>query len=240
MDDVCLIHHALTTLQQMLNIANHVAKKYHIEFGAAKCKVVKIGPGLKSKITLNNTTLEKVPKYKYLGKIYNSKGHLVTESKITAVMQKILSETGDKEFKGRIMKAIWQCIEATLVPIMTYSSESWDPIKTEEGQIQKKFNTSTKTTTNLPQGTPTTILLKETGFIPMKHETNMKNIMQARRLEEKTERSLIKDNTTGDRKWMKKTIEIMEQYQLQRWHLKLKKEALKKITNQTKNQREVG
>ena len=115
MDDVCLIHHDLTTLQQMLDITNHVAKKYHIEFGAAKCKVVKIGPGQKSKITLNNTTLEEVPKYKYLGKIYNSKGNLEehlkeTESKVTAAMQKILSETGDKEFKGMRMKAIWQCI----------------------------------------------------------------------------------------------------------------------------------
>ena len=134
MDDVCLIHHDLTTLQQMLDITNHVAKKYHIEFGAAKCKVVKIGPGQKSKITLNNTTLEEVPKYKYLGKIYNSKGNLEehlkeTESKVTAAMQKILSETGDKEFKGMRMKAIWQCIEATIVPILTYSSESWDPTK---------------------------------------------------------------------------------------------------------------
>ena len=43
-------------------------KKYHIEFGAAKCKVVRIGPDQESKITLNNTTLEEVPKYKYLGK----------------------------------------------------------------------------------------------------------------------------------------------------------------------------
>ena len=119
-------------------------------------------------------------------------------------MQKILSETGDKEFKGMRMKAIWQCIEATIVPIMTYSSESWDPTKNKEEQIQKIFNTAIQTTMNLPPGTPTTILLKETGFIPMKHEINMKRIMQARRVEEKTERSLIKDYTTGDSKWMKK------------------------------------
>ena len=57
-------------------ITNHVAKKYHIEFGAAKCKVVRIGPGQKSKITLNNTVLKEVSKYKHLGKIYNTKGNL--------------------------------------------------------------------------------------------------------------------------------------------------------------------
>ena len=66
----------------------------------------------------------------------------------------------------------------------------------------------------------------------MKHEINMKRIMQARRVEEKTESSLIKDNTAGDSKWMEKTMKIMEQYQLKRWHLKLKKEALKKIIKQ--------
>ena len=86
-------------------------------------------PGPKSKKTLNNTTLEEVTKYTYLGKIYNSKGNLEehlkkTENKIIAAMQKILSETGDKEFNRMRMKAIWQCIEATIVPILTYSSES--------------------------------------------------------------------------------------------------------------------
>ena len=45
MDDVCLIHSDRNELQEMLDITNHVAKKYHIEFGAAKCKVVKIGRG---------------------------------------------------------------------------------------------------------------------------------------------------------------------------------------------------
>ena len=43
MDDVCLIHHDPKILQEMLDITNHVALKYHIEFGAAKCKVVRIG-----------------------------------------------------------------------------------------------------------------------------------------------------------------------------------------------------
>ena len=36
MDNVCLIHHDLETLQEMLDTTNHVALKYHIQFGAAK------------------------------------------------------------------------------------------------------------------------------------------------------------------------------------------------------------
>ena len=48
MDDVCLIHHDLKKLQEILDVTNHVANKYHIQFGAAKCKVIKIGRGKKS------------------------------------------------------------------------------------------------------------------------------------------------------------------------------------------------
>ena len=130
------------------------------------------------------------------------------------------------------MKVIWQCIEATIIPILTYGWESWDPTKKEEEQIQKMFNTALEMTMSLPQGTPTTVLLKKTGFITVKHEINLKRIMQARRVEEKTGRSIIKDIMTENSIWMKKTMEIMEQYHLQWWHLKLKKDALKKIVKQ--------
>ena len=63
--------------------------------------------------------------------------------------------------------------------------------------------------------------------------------MQARRVEEKTESSLIKDNTTGDSKWMEKnngnngtvpTKEVAPETE----------ERSHKENNQTKNQKEVG
>ena len=53
MDDVCLVHYDFAKLQKILNITNHVARKYHVEFGAAKCKVVKIGKGITSQLRLN-------------------------------------------------------------------------------------------------------------------------------------------------------------------------------------------
>ena len=56
--------------------------------------------------------------------------------------------------------------------------------------------------------------------------------MQARRIEEKEGNSLIKDNTTENSTWMKKTMEIMEKYHIQKWHLRLKKNTLKKILKQ--------
>ena len=77
MDDVCLIHHNLKTLQEMLDITNHVALNYHIELGSAKCKVVRIGKWKnKSGIKLNGQTLEEVDMYKYLGELISKKNNM--------------------------------------------------------------------------------------------------------------------------------------------------------------------
>jgi len=233
MDDVCLIHHDPNTLQKMLDITNHVAKKYHIVFGAAKCKVVKIGPGKTSNIKLDGTVLEEVHKYKYLGKTYNSKGNLAdhlseTEGKVMAATQKIMAETGNADFKGIRMQAIWQLVEATIIPTITYGSESWDPTQKELDEVQKIMNTSLKTLMNLPKGTPTIPLLKETGFLPIKHIINTKRILQAHRIEAKTGKSLIKENTRKEQSiWMKKTLDLMKEYKIPEEVLQHSKEASK-------------
>ena len=93
MDDVCLVHHDLEILQEMPDMTNHVALKCHIQFGAAKCKVIRKGRGTKSNLKLNGKTLERYTRthiqvYKYLGEFINNKmgggggggGHLLWES----------------------------------------------------------------------------------------------------------------------------------------------------------------
>ena len=74
MDDVALISTEITKLQQMLDITDETANKYHIEFGEPKSKVLKIGKDpypqhfhlgqMKLKFTDNN---------KYIGEVYNEK-----------------------------------------------------------------------------------------------------------------------------------------------------------------------
>ena len=183
MDDVCLIHSDRDELQQMLDITNHVAKKYHIEFGAAKFKVVKMGKGPSSKLILNGQTLEEVEAYKYLGEIINNKGNLSAhitelEKKIQAATQNIITETGNKEFKGIKMEAVWQLVDSVIIPILTYGAEGWDPTKTELQQIQTTMNKALKTLLFLPQQTPTSI--QETGYLPI--ERMIKRVMQAHRI----------------------------------------------------------
>ena len=66
-----LLFIAAQTLQTMLDVTNHVALKYHLQFGAAKCKAIGKGKGRKSNLKLNGEVLEEVTTYKYLGEIIN-------------------------------------------------------------------------------------------------------------------------------------------------------------------------
>ena len=97
----------------------------------------------------------------------NSKGNLAAHIKEQAATQTIMSETGNKEFKGIKMEAIWQLVDSIIIPILTYGAEGWDPSKTKTQQIQTIMNNALKTIIFLPKQTPTSILLAETGYIPL-------------------------------------------------------------------------
>ena len=219
MDDVALIHEETKELQKVMNTTNHVALTNHIEFGAAKCKVVKNGPGKKSQITLNGQILEQVPAYKYLGDMINNKGDLedqikVIKGKIHASTQEILAETGNKEFKGMKMRAIWELVETIITPIITYGSESWEPKINEMAQIEAIFNKAIKTILQLPDQTPTAILLAETGFLPIEMIVKRKKIMHANRVLTKDKPSLIQTITKGKSIWRAGIRKLQEEYEI--------------------------
>ena len=181
MDDVALIHEETKQLhvQEIMDTTNHVALTNHIEFGAAKCKVVKIGPGKKSQITLNEQILEEIAAYEYLGDMINNKADLegqikALKGKIHASTQELLAETGNKEFKGMKMAAIWALVETVIIPIITYGSESWGPKKKEMTQIEAIFNKTLETIRQLPDQTrhPTSGNRIHTNSIASQKEEN--------------------------------------------------------------------
>ena len=235
MDDVCLIHHALDELQKILNVTNHVAKKYHIQFGAAKCKVVKNGKGKKSALKLNGEILEEVPSYKYLGEIINNKGNLSDQiaeisKKVKGATTRILAEAGNKEFKGIKMRAIWQMVETIIIPILTYACESWKLTKEEKSKLQTIFNDAINTILYLPKGTPTTIILSETGNLPVEHIIIKKQLLQAKRIDEMKDEALIKDATKQEQSsWRNMIDEIADEYHVKEIMGITKKKTLKTL-----------
>ena len=90
---------------------------------------------------LNGQTLEEVDTYKYLGELISKKNNMeahmeAIETKLHAATQNIITETGNKEFKGLKMQAIWQLLDATVISIMTFGSEGWN--------LSKKKKTNSK------------------------------------------------------------------------------------------------
>ena len=201
---------------------------------------MKIGKGPKSSIKLNDQILEETESYKYLGELFNIKGNMAAhiktlEGKIHAATQNIIAETGNREFKGIKMQAIWQMAEAILIPILTYGAESWDLSKKEAEQVQTIFNKAIKTIMFMPSATPTTILLTETGFIPIEQVIDQKRIMQARRISEKPDSSLIKRLTPlNNSLWQAGTQKLLIKYNIEQELIEGKKGPLLRKINSNK------
>ena len=127
MDDVLLISSDPKELQQMLNITNNVAGRYHVEFGEEKSNVMKIGRHKKEpNFMLGNMKLGYTDKYKYLGYIQNKQNNLEThisalKGKIENTYQTILAIAGNKNFNNIEMQTIWEltqcCITSTIASL---------------------------------------------------------------------------------------------------------------------------
>ena len=77
-DDVALLSTDEKQLQEMLDITDKTAKKYRIEFGKEKSKVLKIGKKGEQnpKFKLGDMELDLTETYEYLGETINNKGNI--------------------------------------------------------------------------------------------------------------------------------------------------------------------
>ncbi len=111
------------------------------------------------------------------------------------------------------MQAIWQLIDTTIIPIITYASEGWIMTKKEQEDIQKILNAVVREVLKMPEGTPTTILMHESGYIHTSKIITKKKIMQGIRIEKIPDNKLIKQITRDDEgTWKKHINELMERY----------------------------
>ena len=180
MDDVVLIHETQEGLQNLLNITNTIAKKYHIEFGKEKSKAIQIGRKKTTQdLQLGQMKIEYTTKYKYLGETINNKLNMenqITEikRKVEAAYQTILVIAGDKELKKIKMQTMWNLLEVCIKPIITYAAETWETTKKENTAINGIYDKIIKRVLKLPTSTPREVLYLETKIIDIEH-TREKN-----------------------------------------------------------------
>ena len=171
MDDVALISNNPEELQKMLKITNEVTCRYHIEFGSAKSKILKIGKNRHyPDIYLGENKMEYVNTYKYLGEMFNHKGnaeeHIIQQKQKTeAAYQTILTIMGNQHFNNIELETAWKLLETCTQPIITYGGETWEMTKQEEKRINQIQENIIRRILMVPQSTPTESLYIETGLL---------------------------------------------------------------------------
>ena len=94
------------------------------------------------------------------------KDHIqATKGKVEAAYQTILAIAGNRAFADMEMTTIWDLIECTIIPIITYRCEVWNPNKSEMKSINSILDNILKRILMTPQTTPREALHIETGLL---------------------------------------------------------------------------
>ena len=244
MDDVLLISSEPKELQLMLEITNAIAGKYHIEFGEEKSNVMKIGRSKNNpEFTLGDMNLKYTDKYKYLGYIQNNKNNLedhikALKGKVENAYQTLLAIAGNKNFNNIEMQTIWELTQSCIASTIAYSSEIWNPGKTEQEKINRIMDNIIKRILVVPQSTPREALYIETGLLdPEAIRLKNRVLMEHRLTNGNSQRmkKLITNNTTTS-KWAEETKKAKEQLEIDERDMKGEKATVKnRITNRVKD-----
>ena len=188
-DDVALLSTDEMELQHMLNITEQTAKRYRIEFGKEKSKVLKIGKKGEQnpKFKLGEMEMDLTEKYEYLGETINDKGNIENHikkirGKAEAAYQTVRIIPGNKDYLD--METTWKLIDACILPIIMYAAETWNNTKEQTKALNKILDNIIKRTLQTPVSTPREALYMETGIIDVEHQTKKKQLMMKHRIKD--------------------------------------------------------
>ena len=210
MDDVIHITTEPKELQEMLDITDNISGKYHIEFGEPKSKAMKIGGGKDRPIfNLGEMILGYCELYKYLGFIQNAKNNMkdhikALKGKVEAAYQTILAITGNRAFIDIEMRTIWELLECTVIAIITYACETWNPNKSETKALNSLMDNIIRRVLMTPQTTPREALYIETGLLDPETISIRQKVMMDHRLSNSTNSRLQKLAQTEENNLWKK------------------------------------
>ena len=160
MDDVVLIETSEENAQKLLDQTDHTSKKYHIEFGMPKTKVQHIGRKKeKIELEIDGKPIDETDKYTYLGEVINKNMNLKDHiknigGKVEAAYQTIIAIAEDQNFKNIKMSCIWKLVKTCIIPIITYGSETWEPLKSEMKKLNQTLDKILKRILMTPEATP--------------------------------------------------------------------------------------
>ena len=233
MDDVLLVETDEKKSQELLDITDHTSKKYHVEFGMPKTKYLRPGKNKNEiQLKIGQNTIEETEKYTYLGEVNNRSMNLKDqiksiEGKVEAAYQTIIAVAEDQNFKGIKMECIWKLVRTCIIPILTYSCETWEPSIGEMKKLNQILDKIIKRILMTPEATPRESLYIETGLLDVETIINIKRMNMMARLNREKSELMSKVLSNPHSKWMKHTKETMEKYNVEDGDLEGPKEQAK-------------
>ena len=150
----------------------------------------------------------------------NLKDHIKQiEGKVEGAYQTLITITEDREFKGIKMQSIWKLIHACIIPIITYACETWDPNQQELKKLNQILDKILKRVLMTPDSTPREALYIETGMLDIEAIIDIKRLNMRARLKRNSTELMDKVLSNPQSKWMKRTKEVMEKYNIYDWEL---------------------
>ena len=215
MDDVALISDNREDMGKMLLITQEMASRYRIEFGKEKSKTMCIAVKNHNPFNLGQQQLDICRKYKYLGRVMDQdnkgKEHInEVKCKAEGALQTILAIAGNPDLKGIEMKIMWQLLEACIMPIITYTTETIFNNSTFEKEISRILDNLIKRILMVPVTTPTDIIYAEVGIMNTTRNMYMKKINMLKRIKTKGSEMLKDIIESENNTWRKEVEKILK------------------------------
>ena len=159
-DDVAIITNNIEDQKELLKITTETSNKYRIQFGKDKSKIMPIGNKIpQPKLYINEMEIEYCENYKYLGETLYIKNNLnlhiqEIKRKMEAAIQTLFYIAGNKNFQGITLLTMWTLLETSVIPIITYASETWELTKMQTKQLNSMLDNTIKRILMIPQTTP--------------------------------------------------------------------------------------
>jgi hypothetical protein len=139
-DDIALIANTEGDLQTLLNQVHEASKRYGMEISIPKTKVMVFTneDQVKANISIEETTLEQVDQFKYLGVTLTPSNDSSSEIKnrlmlASVVLGKLQRVWKDKDISLRTKLRL---VKALVNPVLLYGSEAWTIKKADEKKLQ--------------------------------------------------------------------------------------------------------
>ena len=225
-DDFAIITNNKEDQKELLKITTETSNKYRIQFGKNKSKIMPIGNKIpQPKLYINKMEIENCENYKYLGETLYIKNNLnlhiqEIKRKTEAAIQTLFYIAGNENFQGITLLTMWTLLETSVIPIITYASETWELTKMQTKQLNSMLDNTIKRILMVPQTTPRECIYKELGILDIEHRIIIKRLSYARILQTKPNDAATKILEDRDENaWITKTKQKMVELGIVYTHL---------------------